>query len=203
MLLASRFTALYRNLGLARLEAGKLLHVTERTLRNWETGRHEIPYSAYKLLRILTRQELPGQAWSGWHITAGVLWSPEGHGFRPGDSSWWSLLCRRARLFEVLYRENGQLRAELAAAVDRAGFSPHEAAAAAPSGVTVLVTRHQILNFENISHEVKSSSAQSLGSLTSSNTPNRDQTGQERDCPAEARFVQSRLGHLLPKGGRK
>jgi DNA-binding XRE family transcriptional regulator len=109
-MLSSRFRAMYRNLGLTRLDAAKLLHVSERTLHNWETGHHEIPYSAYRLLRLLTRQELPGKAWTGWHITAGVLWSPEGHGFKPEDSSWWSMLCRRSAQFHSLYEENCRLK---------------------------------------------------------------------------------------------
>lgn len=114
-MLSFRFRAMYRNLGLSRLDAAQLLHVSERTLHNWESGHHEIPYSAYKLMRLLNHQELPGEAWAGWHITAGVLWSPEGHGFKPLDSSWWGLLCRRAALFHSLYQDNVQLRISLMA----------------------------------------------------------------------------------------
>jgi DNA-binding transcriptional regulator YiaG len=109
-MLSFRFRAMYRSLGLSRPDAAQLLHVSERTLHNWETGHHEIPYSAYRLLRLLTRQELPGKAWTGWHITAGVLWSPEGHGFKPEDSSWWSMLCRRSAQFHSLYAENSRLK---------------------------------------------------------------------------------------------
>jgi len=109
-MLSFRFRAMYRNLGYSRPDVAKLLHVSERTLHNWETGHHEIPYSAYRLLRLLTRQDLPGPIWAGWHITLGVLWSPEGHGFKPHDSKWWSLLCRRSAVFPALYRENRQLR---------------------------------------------------------------------------------------------
>lgn len=113
-MLSDRFKSMYRQMGLDRPAAAKLLHVSERTLHNWETGVHEIPYSAYKLLRLLGHTELPG-AWSGWHIAAGQLWSPEGHGFKPADSSWWSLLCRRAALFHELARENQQLKQRLKA----------------------------------------------------------------------------------------
>nr|WP_315495122.1 VC1465 family Xer recombination activation factor [uncultured Rhodoferax sp.] len=111
-MLSDRFKSMYRQMGLDRPAAAKLLHVSERTLHNWETGVHEIPYSAYKLLRLLGHTELPG-AWSGWHIAAGQLWSPEGHGFKPADSSWWSALCRRAALFHELVRENEQLKQRL------------------------------------------------------------------------------------------
>src|SRR5665647_3199694 len=72
-MIAFRFHAMYRNLGLSQPDVAKLLHVSGRTLHNWETGHHEIPYSAYKLLRLLTYQELPGKAWAGWHMHSGKL----------------------------------------------------------------------------------------------------------------------------------
>ncbi|MDZ7921134.1 VC1465 family Xer recombination activation factor [Rhodoferax sp.] len=136
---------MYRQMGLDRTAAAKLLHVSERTLHNWETGVHEIPYSAYKLLRLLGHTELPG-AWSGWHIAAGQLWSPEGHGFKPADSSWWSALCRRAALFHELARENQQLKQrlrELAPATTGAD-GKRSAAATGDAGAEseVLVTLH-------------------------------------------------------------
>ena len=109
-MLSDRFKSMYRQMGLDRPAAAKLLHVSERTLHNWETGVHEIPYSAYKLLRLLSYSELPGPAWHGWHIAVGRLWSPEGHSFAPQDSAWWSALCRRSELFHVLYRENQRLK---------------------------------------------------------------------------------------------
>lgn len=136
-MISFRFRAMYRNLGLSRLDAAKLLHVSERTLHNWESGRHEIPYSAYRLLRLLTRQELPGTDWTGWHITAGVLWSPEGHAFKPLDSSWWSLLCRRAAMGTSLYAENRRLRDAARSDV-----------IAQPEKGEVPVTLHQILTGE-------------------------------------------------------
>lgn len=120
-MLSDRFKTMYRQMGLNRLQAAQLLHVSERTLHNWETARHEIPYSAYKLLRLLSYSELPGKAWEGWHIAVGQLWSPEGYGFKPGDAEWWSALCRRSELFHVLYKENQQLKQALThAAKERA-----------------------------------------------------------------------------------
>ncbi len=62
-----------------------------------------MPYSAYKLVRVLRWFELPGAAWAGWHFAAGKLWSPEGFGFEPQDAAWWSLLVRQARGFRSLY----------------------------------------------------------------------------------------------------
>ncbi len=47
-----------RNLGLDLTGRAKLLRVTKRTLHNWQSGKHDIPYAAYRLLRLLNRMEL-------------------------------------------------------------------------------------------------------------------------------------------------
>ena len=39
-----------------------MLHVSLRTLHNWNSGTHQIPVMAYKLLRMLRYMELPGQS---------------------------------------------------------------------------------------------------------------------------------------------
>ena len=38
-----RLRSMYRNLGMDLSSCAKFLHVTERTLRNWESGKHDIP----------------------------------------------------------------------------------------------------------------------------------------------------------------
>lgn len=91
---------MYRNLGLDLSGCAKLLHVTERTLHNWESGKHDIPYATFKLLRLLNGMELPGESWRGWSFQGGKLWSPEGRSFVGTDGSWWSLLIRRAAMFD-------------------------------------------------------------------------------------------------------
>jgi len=54
--------------GFSKKEAAEMFHVTYRTWHNWESGRVQVPYAAFKLLRILTGYELPGEAWRGfWH----------------------------------------------------------------------------------------------------------------------------------------
>ncbi|MDI1245613.1 MAG: VC1465 family Xer recombination activation factor [Rhodoferax sp.] len=90
------------DLGLTPETAGKMLHVHPRTVRYWISGKTLIPYAAYRLLRILTGAELPANGWDGWHMHSGQLWTPEGHGFKPNDSSWWSLLVRQARCFKTM-----------------------------------------------------------------------------------------------------
>eukprot|EP01038_Epipyxis_sp_PR26KG_P019506 gene19506-27637_t len=106
--LAFRFKAMYRNLGLDLPGCAKLLHVTERTLHNWESGKHDIPFASYKLLRLLNRMDLPGDSWAGWSFHGGKLWTPEGRSFVGTDGSWWSLLVRRAACFDAMFKRSGQ-----------------------------------------------------------------------------------------------
>lgn len=82
----------------------QFLHVSTRTVHNWESGKHDIPYAAYKLLRLLNRMELPGQSWQGWCFYGNKLISPEGRSFEGKDSKWWSFLVRRAQMFRNLYK---------------------------------------------------------------------------------------------------
>ena len=89
---------MYRSLGMDLPACAKFLHVTQRTLHNWESGKHDIPYAAYKLLRLLNRMELPGLAWQGWCFYGNKLISPEGRSFEGKDSNWWCLLVLRARM---------------------------------------------------------------------------------------------------------
>lgn len=106
---------MYLRLGLSRSQCAKFLHVSERTLHNWESGRHDIPFAAYKLLRFVNGHELPGSGWAGWSFAAGKLWTPEGYGLDPRDAAWWSLLVRRAETGVQALRELARLKAYLAA----------------------------------------------------------------------------------------
>ena len=109
-MLSSRFKVLCADAGLSIDEAAKLLHVTPRTVRYWFSGKVTVPYAAYKLVRVLRWFELPGPAWRGWHFHSGKLWTPEGHGFEPQDSKWWSLLVRQARSFRTIYERESAMR---------------------------------------------------------------------------------------------
>jgi DNA-binding transcriptional regulator YiaG len=35
-------------------DVAAMLHVSEKTVKNWESGKTQIPYSAFKLLKVLT-----------------------------------------------------------------------------------------------------------------------------------------------------
>lgn len=137
MQLAMRFRAMYRNLGLDLAGCAQLLHVTERTLHNWMSGKHDIPYAAYRLLRLLNRMELPGKTWDGWCFHSGKLWSPEGRSFVGTDGAWWSLLVRQAAMFEQLSRTKRVIEgAGRPAAVGK--LATHAAAGSAASRPTAV-----------------------------------------------------------------
>lgn len=124
--IAERFHDLCRMAGFTVLQVAQTLHVTERTVYAWYSGDRAVPYSAYKLMRILARFELPGAGWEGWHMHSGKLWTPEGHGFAPTDAAWWGLIVRKARLFDQLYAKS--------AVLDRITRANNRNAAAAPEG---------------------------------------------------------------------
>lgn len=113
---AKRFRALLSDLGLNHLETAKLLHVSLRTLQNWLSGKHQIPYMAYKLLRLMRYRELPGESWRGWYFTQGHLVTPEGRTISGKDGAWWSLLVRQAQGFGELYKRSNALPVQRSAA---------------------------------------------------------------------------------------
>ncbi len=86
---------------LSRKACAALLGVSVKTVRNWDTGRHRVPWSAVKLLRIVRQGDLGAlvPSWAGWTLSGGVLRSPEGRCFEPHESSWWALLVAQARAF--------------------------------------------------------------------------------------------------------
>lgn len=102
---SERLSGLLAEQGLSDLEAAKLLHVSLRTLQNWLSGKHQIPYMAFKLLRLLRYMDLPGKSWQGWHFSRGMLVTPEGRTITGHEGSWWSMLVRQAKGFAVLYKQ--------------------------------------------------------------------------------------------------
>lgn len=102
---SDRLSGLLAEQGLTHPEAAKLLHVSLRTLQNWLSGKHQIPYMAFKLLRLLRYMELPGKGWQGWHFSRGQLVTPEGRTIAGHEGAWWSLLVRQAKGFRELYKQ--------------------------------------------------------------------------------------------------
>lgn len=66
---------------LTQENVSEMLYVTLKTVKNWEKGRSSIPYSAFKLLKVLGRYELPNDEWQDWSINKGKLFSPSGRSF--------------------------------------------------------------------------------------------------------------------------
>lgn len=112
-MLASRFKVLLADAGLSPEEAGKLLHVTPRTVRYWISGKVSVPYAAYRLVRVMRWFELPQAGFEGWCMHSGKLWTPEGVPIGPEDGSWWSLLVRQARCFRSLYQRSADFERAL------------------------------------------------------------------------------------------
>ena len=49
-----------------------LLRVSERTIRNWESGKVRIPYAAFKLMRLLRGGKVLGDEWRHFHVRLGT-----------------------------------------------------------------------------------------------------------------------------------
>lgn len=90
--------------------AAEMLHVSPRTVANWESGATRIPYSAFKLFRILTGYELPGTAWEGWCIRGDTLWSPVNRPFKAQELYYISHYFRMARNWQAHYERMAQLK---------------------------------------------------------------------------------------------
>lgn len=183
-LIGQRFKELFLQTGLGFEGVAQTLHVTPRTVRNWLSGKTSVPYSAYKLLRVQRYFELPGEGWDGWHMHSGKLWSPEGYGFLPKESSWWSLLVRQARSFKTLYEENNLLKRNNVLSDDAA-----ESARRALRSVTPHFSP-QTRNFGTPS---------SMPLFNGSQNPGYQNALSP--CPAELRYARVQYSQNLFKGG--
>lgn len=84
---AEDFILVRRVACLTQENASEMLHVTLKTIQNWEKGRVAIPYSAFKLLKVLSHYELPMDGWQGWSMGNGRIYSPKGRSFLPYELS--------------------------------------------------------------------------------------------------------------------
>lgn len=85
--------------GLSVESAADLLRVTDRTIRNWESGASRCPYAAFKLMRIIRSGKVLTPAFGAAYVVGDVLITAEGHRFHAGDLAWWSLVVRQAQLW--------------------------------------------------------------------------------------------------------
>lgn len=78
-------------------QAANLLQVTPRTYSSWERGETRIPYSAYKLFRLLANGEFLSHAWEGWRVRGDTLYTPTGRAFKPHELFYLSNYMTMAR----------------------------------------------------------------------------------------------------------
>lgn len=70
---------------LTRAELEALGGVSRRTVNRWRSrGAIPEPYFTMLALRLGTLDAMD-PAWREWRLTRGRIWSPEGHGFTPGE----------------------------------------------------------------------------------------------------------------------
>lgn len=78
MLIEARITA-----HLTPQEAADLCGCNRTTYRRQETGSSRVNLSCFRLL-LMQAGFLP-PPWEGWRLHGGLIWSPEGEGFAPGE----------------------------------------------------------------------------------------------------------------------
>lgn len=83
--------------GLTLKSAATLLDVTARTVRNWEQGMTAIPYSAYRLLKLVNGYVFTSPSWDGWFVRGDTLYSPSQRGFKPHELMYLSNYMSMAR----------------------------------------------------------------------------------------------------------
>lgn len=118
------FTELRKTARMSERETACMLGVTTRTLRNWELGKARVPYSAYRLLRVIVGAQLPAPGWAGWTLRPGVLIAPNGHTFTAWQLEYLQWVFAAARLWLADYQRKG-----------------HGGALAKPGNVTALYNR--------------------------------------------------------------
>lgn len=81
----SELLEIIERLGQPRVE--KMLGVHRTTIGRWLDGSVTIQQSRMIALRLAAEGRVPGMAgeWDGWYFEDGLLCSPEGHKFEPGE----------------------------------------------------------------------------------------------------------------------
>lgn len=97
---------------LNRKACAEFLGVSVRTVRYWDAGRYQPPWSAVRLLRLVRCGELGGlnDAWEGFRLLRGVLYTPDGRGFPVEALRCWWLTVEQARFWREAYDRRKQVR---------------------------------------------------------------------------------------------
>lgn len=115
---ADDFIMVRRVACLSQKDVSAMLHVNLRTVINWESGRTTIPYAAFKLMRVLSRYELPGKTWEGWSVRDGALYNPAGRSFQSHELYYISNMFQMARYW-IAEREQARNLAKQALPAQR------------------------------------------------------------------------------------
>jgi DNA-binding transcriptional regulator YiaG len=92
------------------IQTAELLQVTGRTIALWESGAVRVPYSAFKLLRVLANGELLPSAWKGWRVCADTLYTPTGRAFKAHELTYLSNYITMARYWLAECKEKASHR---------------------------------------------------------------------------------------------
>jgi DNA-binding transcriptional regulator YiaG len=109
------FAYLRRAMGMTTNQCAAYLRVTDRTIRNWESGDVPVQFSAFELMRIVFESaafKLSHKEWDGWFISdEGQLVSPDvSCSFTPGDLNYFSFnRSEAAKLANETYRLQTEL----------------------------------------------------------------------------------------------
>lgn len=98
-----------RRAGLTTVQAAEMLDVTERTIRNWENGTSDIPYAAFRVVRLAGGYALAGKGWEGWTFSHGKLWTPENRSFEPHELRYVANYLSMARIW-ICDRRNASIK---------------------------------------------------------------------------------------------
>jgi transcriptional regulator with XRE-family HTH domain len=90
---------------MSRKACAEFLGVSPATVRHWETGRHRVPWSVVRLLRLVRCGDLGmlSTEWTGWTVNRLGLHAPAGRTYRERDMRLWWQTCEQARLFREAY----------------------------------------------------------------------------------------------------
>jgi len=113
----SELVQIAADLGVSRIASICRVHRT--TVGRWLKGQVPVPESAILALRAYGWGEMPGldRCWDGWFFKDGLLWSPDGDKFDPGEIK--ALVYMRPLVIEQRKRIV-ELEAELVAATREA-----------------------------------------------------------------------------------
>lgn len=101
------FILMRRRAFLTTHKAATALHVNHRTILNWESGKTRIPYTAFRVLKMLAGYVFNDEHFKDWFIKGDTLWSPEDRGFKPWELRYISNYFAMARLW---IKERQELR---------------------------------------------------------------------------------------------